>query len=83
MQWQMVAGRWNEFKGNAKETWDKLTDDDLRIAEDHREELIGKLQGLYGHSREEAEHEVDAWSHRLHVRYEEPGPEPILYPATH
>jgi uncharacterized protein YjbJ (UPF0337 family) len=77
MQWKMVEGRWNEFKGNARETWGKLTDDDLDIREGHREALIGRLQSRYGYERTQAEQEADSWSHRLHVRYEEPGPEPI------
>lgn len=76
MNWDMVEGQWKQFKGNAKETWGELTDDDLVLAEGKRDKLIGRLQERYGYAREKAEEEVEAWSRRLHVRYEEPGPQP-------
>ncbi|MFC5069372.1 CsbD family protein [Flaviflagellibacter deserti] len=76
MDWDMVQGRWKQFKGNAKETWGKLTDDDLDVLEGRRDRLVGKIQERYGCAREQAEKEVDTWSRRLHVRYEEPGPQP-------
>jgi uncharacterized protein YjbJ (UPF0337 family) len=77
MHWQMVKDRWNDFSHNAKETWNELTDDDLERVQGSREELIGTLQQRCGYDREQAETEADAWSRRLHVRYEEPGPQPV------
>jgi uncharacterized protein YjbJ (UPF0337 family) len=76
MNWDMVEGQWKQFKGNAKETWGKLTDDDLTSAEGKRDRLIGRLQERYGYERERAEKEVEAWSRKLHVRYEDAGPQP-------
>ncbi len=76
MDWDMVQGRWKQFKSNAKETWGKLTDDDLDVLEGKRDRLVGKIQERYGCAKEQAEKEVDSWSRRLHVRYEEPGPQP-------
>ncbi len=76
MNWDMVEGQWKQFKGNAKETWGKLTDDDLTAADGKRDKLIGSLQERYGYARDRAEQEVEAWSRRLHVRYEDAGPQP-------
>lgn len=76
MNWDMIAGQWKQFKGNAKETWGKLTNDDLDVAEGQRDKLVGLVQERYGYAREKAEDEVDRWSRRLHVRYEEAGPQP-------
>ena len=76
MNWDMIAGQWKQFKGNAKETWGNLSNDDLDVAEGRRDKLIGLVQERYGYAKEKAEEEVDRWSRRLHVRYEESGPQP-------
>jgi len=76
MNWDMVEGQWKQFKGNARETWGKLTDDDLETAAGKRDKLVGRLQERYGYAKDRAEQEVDAWSRKLHVRYEDSGPQP-------
>lgn len=53
-----IAGKWKQLKGEAKIMWGKLTDDDLDIAEGHKDKLAGKIQERYGKTREEAETEV-------------------------
>jgi uncharacterized protein YjbJ (UPF0337 family) len=32
MNWDQVAGNWEQFKGQVKEKWGKLTDDDLDMS---------------------------------------------------
>ena len=54
-----IKGQWKQLKGEAKVRWGKLTDDELDIAEGHRDKLIGRIQERYGYGREEAEREVD------------------------
>lgn len=61
MNWDQIKGNWNEFKGEIKERWGKLTDDDLDIIEGRRDQLIGQLQKRYGIAREEAEKEVEQY----------------------
>lgn len=56
-----LKGKWNQFKGDAKQKWGKLTDDDLTEVEGSRDKLIGKIQEKYGKTKEEAEQEVDNW----------------------
>jgi uncharacterized protein YjbJ (UPF0337 family) len=46
------------MKGNLKQWWGRLTDDDVDRIEGSAEELIGVLQERYGYEREEAEAEV-------------------------
>jgi len=31
MNWDQVEGKWKQYKGQAKEKWGKLTEDDLDI----------------------------------------------------
>lgn len=56
MQFQ---GHFNQIKGKIKEKFGKLTDDDLVRLSGKRDELIGKLQTLYGVSREKIESQID------------------------
>lgn len=62
MNWDQIEGRWNEYKGKAKQQWGKLTDDDLDVADGKKDELAGKIQARYGKTKEEAEREVDSWA---------------------
>jgi uncharacterized protein YjbJ (UPF0337 family) len=59
MNEDIFKGNWKQFKGNAKQWWGKLTDDDLSYIEGRQEELIGKLQERYGWSKEDARAEVN------------------------
>lgn len=61
MNWDQIKGNWKRFKGNVRERWGKLTDDDLTVAEGNREQLEGRIQERYGITKEEAKREVDEW----------------------
>jgi uncharacterized protein YjbJ (UPF0337 family) len=63
-----VKGKWNEWKGRAKEAWGKLTDDELDRIEGRRDQLIGAIQQRYGKKRDEVEREVAAWEERHGLR---------------
>lgn len=65
MVWKQTEGYWNEFIGEAKKRWGKLTDNDLVESKGNRDILIGRLQKLYGISSEEAELKVDEMEHRI------------------
>ena len=51
-------GHWNQLKGKLKETFGKLTDDDLVKLSGKRDELIGKLQSLYSTNREKIDEQI-------------------------
>lgn len=55
----VVRGQWNQIKGSFKEKWGKLTDNDLQSFDGNFETLKGKLQALYGYSKERASSEID------------------------
>ena len=42
-----------------------LTDDDVERVNGKRTELLGLLQSRYGHSKDQAEREIDLWSKQL------------------
>jgi uncharacterized protein YjbJ (UPF0337 family) len=58
MNWETIEGKWKQVKGQAKEKWGKLTDDELDQIDGKREQLIGKVQEKYAIAREKAEEEV-------------------------
>ena len=59
MDKDVLEGKWKQMRGQAKEWWGKLTDDDLDRAEGKSEQLIGLLQEKYGYTRERAEEEFN------------------------
>ncbi len=61
MDWDVMKGKWLNAKGQVKERWGRLTDDDLDIIAGKRDQLLGKLQQRYGYTKEQAERELDQW----------------------
>jgi uncharacterized protein YjbJ (UPF0337 family) len=61
MNWDRVEGNWKTFKGQVKQQWGKLTDDDLDVIAGRREELVGRIQNAYGMSRDDADRQIRAW----------------------
>ena len=57
MNKDVFEGKWKQMRGQAKEWWGKLTDDDLERAGGKADQLIGLLQEKYGYTRERAEEE--------------------------
>ena len=59
MDANILKGHWNVLKGKVKETWGKLTDDDIAEIGGKKDQLIGKLQKKYGYTKEEAAKQVN------------------------
>ena len=51
-----LKGKWNEWKGKAKQAHGDLTDDDLNYQEGKEDELFGRLQQKLGKTRDEVIH---------------------------
>ena len=56
-----LKGQWKQLKGDVKKQWAKLTDDDLKQIEGHKDKLVGKIQERYGSTHEDAERQADDW----------------------
>jgi uncharacterized protein YjbJ (UPF0337 family) len=61
VNWDHIEGNWKRFKGNVRQQWGKLTDDQLDVIAGKREHLAGKIQKTYGVSKGEAEKQLDSW----------------------
>ena len=64
MNWDIVEGNWKQFKGKVKTQWGKLTDDHLDVIAGKREALAGRIQEIYGITREEAEQQIKDFEKR-------------------
>lgn len=59
MNKDIFEGKWEEIKGKIKQSWGKLTDDDLKTIEGDQQEIYGKLQQHYGYTKEKADEAIN------------------------
>jgi len=52
---QALQGQWNKLRGQVKEHWGQLTDDDLQIQGGNIDQLVGRIQQKTGESRDAIE----------------------------
>ena len=64
----VLAGTWKQVRGKAKQTWGKLTDNDLDRITGRFEELAGLVQERYGYTREQAEKEVTHFIEKMNMK---------------
>ena len=60
-----IAGAWHQVRGEVKEQWGKLTDNDLKQVEGFAEQLAGRLQEHYGLPLEDAERQANEICRRM------------------
>jgi uncharacterized protein YjbJ (UPF0337 family) len=57
----ILQGKWHELKGQVRQTFAKLTDDDIERMSGKMEELSGVLQKKYGYDKAKADTEINNW----------------------
>jgi len=55
MNQDQMQGKFDQLKGKIKETWGRLSDDDIALANGKQEQFFGKLKETYGLSLEDAQ----------------------------
>lgn len=65
MNWDQISGMWMQLKGQFKEQWGKLTDDDLNVIDGKKDQLLGRIQARYGYEKAQAERELDEFTTSL------------------
>lgn len=61
-QWE---AKWDQLKGQVRQEWGKLTEDDLQQAQGDREELVGRIKQKYGETTEQVSQKLDQLASRL------------------
>lgn len=62
MSWDRIAENWQQVKGKIREQWRRLSDDQIDAIGGHREQLAGKIQALYGLTKDEAEKQINEFA---------------------
>ena len=71
MNWSNIESGWNDYKGNAKQQWSKLSDQQISDTLGKREQLSSKVQEVYALSKEETERQISDWQSK---QVEKPAP---------
>lgn len=58
MNWDTAKGNWTLFKGNVKLQWGNLTHDHLSKIAGRHDQLTGKMQKIYGATKQVVEGQV-------------------------
>ena len=65
-------GKWNQFKGELKKKWGKITDDDLTTVEGDYDKFKGLMQERYADRKDEVSTWADEWHRTAQTSQEEP-----------
>jgi uncharacterized protein YjbJ (UPF0337 family) len=71
MKWDHIEGNWDQFKGDVKRQWGKLSDYQLDVTAGKRDKLAAGIQQAYRVTREQSEKQLSEWLGRQN----EPEPE--------
>jgi uncharacterized protein YjbJ (UPF0337 family) len=59
MNQDQMQGKFDQLRGKIKETWGRLSDDDITLANGKMEQFLGKVQETYGLTKEAAQKRFD------------------------
>jgi uncharacterized protein YjbJ (UPF0337 family) len=71
MNKDIAEGKWRQIRGQLREWWGELTDDELDQAAGNADRVIGLLQERYGYSHEQAEKEFNRRLHEAELNAEQ------------
>jgi uncharacterized protein YjbJ (UPF0337 family) len=66
MNWDRIAGTWQQLKGIARKQWGRLTADHAHMAAGERDRLLGKIRATDGLTRQANEKRLAEWLARQH-----------------
>jgi uncharacterized protein YjbJ (UPF0337 family) len=59
MNENILEGKWKQLRGEIRQRWGELTDDEVDQIAGKRDKLAGILQERYGYTQLEAEQQID------------------------
>jgi uncharacterized protein YjbJ (UPF0337 family) len=65
MEWSdrlQSEGAWQRFKGNIREQWGDLTDDELDSTRGNWDQLVGTIKQKTGETAESIENRLKSWA---------------------
>jgi len=67
MNWDRISGNWAHWRSRVQERWGRLTNNELDAIAGRREQLVGRIQKIYGLPPAEAERQLRNWERNLAV----------------
>jgi uncharacterized protein YjbJ (UPF0337 family) len=61
MNRDILEGKWMQVRGQVKQQWGKLSDNELDMINGRYDVLVGLVQEVYGYNIQKAEQEVDSF----------------------
>jgi uncharacterized protein YjbJ (UPF0337 family) len=58
MNQAQIKGKFNQLSGKIKETWGRLSADDIALANGKRDQFFGKVEEIYGTAKEDAQNQL-------------------------
>lgn len=68
MNWDVIEGNWKQYTGELQAQWGKLTNDHLTTIAGKRDQLEGRIQEMYGISKDAADQQIKAFQKHLDDR---------------
>lgn len=65
MDWNEIEGDWKRYKGNIREQWGNLTDEELDEIDGNRRRFETTLQDRYHLTPEQVRAQIDEWYQKL------------------
>lgn len=70
MDAEVLRTHWMQLRGEIKERWDKIDDDELDVINRSDETLIYRVQKLYGLTEQEASDQISKFLDEMAKKYE-------------
>ena len=70
MNENQISGKWNEFKGELRSMWGKLTDDEIEATKGDAQAIEGLIEQRYGDSKEDFRSRVNGLMDKYSIRRE-------------
>ena len=65
MEWERIQANWQGFRALVRARWGRISDEQLDTIGGRREELVRRIQAIYGISLGMAQMQVESWQGRL------------------
>lgn len=68
MENQIRKGKWREFKGQIREEWGRISDDELEKTKGNMDQIAGKIQQKYGETLKDAKIKLNRFADKFNEK---------------
>jgi len=67
MDWERISANWSHWRDRVRDRWGRLSEVELTAIAGRREQLLARIQEVYGLSGEEAQRQLLNWERNLSI----------------